>query len=241
MTTEQAPTNRPERRASDALPSHFANEALDRIDHAHPAFADAHIESIDLDAVLPPGHGHDDDEHFAPAATLPDREENKARLEIVRFKGSLNEFAVSKVTRVDISDIKRGDVIAIKTIVGSIYFRILDRIKGVSAGAGEILCECRYDLPNQYSLIHGASIVLPVCTKSHVITNPDGSQRKASRALKMVANTELPEQVKNLLRESFFVEMQIYATPQQEKLRPVDVVRGIKRMALKLKGGSTKP
>lgn len=240
MTTEQASDKHPERRAADAMPAHFPAEALSASLLAHPAFADAQIEAIDMDVALPPGH-HDHDDQFpaeptAKAPTPIDKEQHKARLEIAKFKGSLDDFKVSPVTQVNISNIKRGDVIEIRTIVGSIFFRVIDRIKGLAAGAGEVLCECRYDLQNQWTLVHAASIILPVCTKNHVITNPDGSQRMASRALKMTANIELPDQVRNLLRESFFVEMKIYATPQKERLRPVDVVRGLQRMALKLKG-----
>lgn len=223
----------------------FGGEALSKIEHSHPAFADAQIEMIDMDAALPAGHGHEHDDHFEPAAshdrTAPlDKEQNRARLQFTRFKGTLDGFEISQVTRVDISNIKRGDVIQIKTFVGSIYISVIDRIKGISGEIGEILCECRYDLPNQWTLIHAASIILPMCSKEHVITNPNGRQRKASRALKMTTNTELPDQVKNLLRENFFSEIRIYATPQKERLRPIDVVRGIKRLALKLKAGKAK-
>lgn len=245
MTTDQAPAEHPERRAADAIPRQFGGDALSRIEHSHPAFADAQIEMIDMDAALPPGQRHEHDEHFQPAAasgtTLQvDMEQNRARLQIGKFKGSLDDFEISQVTQVNISNIKRGDVIQIKTFIGSIYFSVIDRIKGVSPGIGEILCECRYDLPNQWALIHAASIILPVCTKDHVITNPDGSQRKASRALKMDTGTELPDQVKNLLRENFFVEIRIHATPRKERLRPVDVVRAIRRTLQKLKAASAK-
>lgn len=246
MTTEQAPTEHPERRASDALPTHFASEALAKIGLTHPAFADAEIETIDMDAALPGGHAHEHDEQFQPAAVASqpaplDKEQNKARLLIAKFKGSLDEFAISQVTRVGIDDIKRGDVVEIKTIVGSVYLSIVDRIKGLAGDIGEVLCECRYDLPNQAIEVHTASIILPVCTKNHVITNPDGSQRKASRALKITTAIELPDQVRNLLRENFFVDIRIFANPQKEKLRPIDVVRGIQRVAAKLKGGTGTP
>lgn len=233
-------TEHPERRATDAMPRQFEGEALKKAAHPHPAFADMQIEAIDMDAVLPPGHVHDEhDEHFQPAAKpeqpAAEMERNRARLQITRFKGTLDDFEISQVTRVSIDDIKRGDVIQVKTIVGSIYFRIIDRIKGLSPGVGEILCECRYDLPDQWSLVHGASIILPVCTKNHVITNPDGSQRKASRTLKMATETELPEQVKNLLRETFFVEIRIHSSPQKERLRAIDILRGVSRLAARLR------
>ncbi|MFA7292803.1 MAG: hypothetical protein WC023_11205 [Rhodocyclaceae bacterium] len=247
MITDESPAEHPERRAADAIPRQFSGDVLNRIEHSHPAFADAQIEMIDMDVALPPGHGHghESDEHFQPAAaagtTLPlDKEQNRARLQLSRFKGTLDEFEILQVTRVDIASIKRGDVIQIKTFAGSIYISVIDRIQGISAGIGEILCECRYDLPNQWTLVHAASIILPVCTKDHLITNPDGSQRKASRALKITTAAELPDQVKSLLRENFFSEIRIYATPQKERLRPVDIVRGIKRLALKLKAGQEK-
>ncbi len=198
-----------------------------------------------MDAALPPGHGHEHDDHFQPeppsgAAATIDKEQNRARLQFTRFKGTLEDFEISQVTQVNISNIKRGDVIQVKTFAGSIYIKVIDRIKGLKAGIGEILCECRYDLPNQWTLIHAASIILPMCTKDHVITNPDGSQRKASRALKIVTSTELPDQVKNLLRENFFSEIRIYATPEKERLRPIDVLRSIKHVLLKLKSAKTK-
>jgi hypothetical protein len=245
MTADQEPTDHPERRAADAIPTGFGSEALNRFDYSHPAFADAQIETIDMDFALPSGLGlgleqDEHDQHFQPSAASStaaplDKEQSQARLQITRFKGSLNEFEISQVTQVNISNIKRGDVIQIKTFIGSIYFIVIDRIKGVSAGTGEILCESRYDLPNHWTLVHAASIILPVCTKDHVITNPDGSQRKASRALKIASSIELPDQVMKLLRENFFVEIRIHATPQKERLRPIDVFRGIKRMVQKFK------
>lgn len=245
MTTDQAPIDYPERRAADAIPMQFGGDALNMIEHSHPAFADAQIETIDMDVALPAGLGQEHDENFQPAAargtTAPlGMEQNRARLQIARFKGSLDEFEVLQVTQVNMTNIKRGDVIQIKTFIGSIYFSVIDRIKGVSAGTGEILCECRYDLPDQWTLVHAASVILPVCTKDHVITNPDGSQRKASRALKIASGTELPDQITKLLRENFFVEIRIHATPRKERLRPIDVVRGIKRVVQKLKAGSAK-
>lgn len=243
MNADQAPTDHPERRATDAIPRQFGGEALNRFGHSHPAFADAQIETIDMNAALPAGSGHD--ETFQPAASSGsaptiDKEQNSARLQFARFKGTLADFEISQVTQVNVSNIKRGDVIQIKTFAGSIYIRVIDRIKGLTAEIGEILCECRYDLPNQWTLVHAASIILPVCTKEHVITNPDGSQRKASRALKMVTDAELPDQVKSLLRENFFSEIRIYATPQKERLRPIDMLRGIQRVVLKLKSARTK-
>lgn len=227
----------PERRATDRVPQQFDGDALGRITQLHPAFADAQIETIDMDAALPPGHEQDESlagsTQSAPQSI--DRELNKARLQLVKFRGSLADFEVTSVTRVAIDDVKRGDVVEIRTIVGSLYLSIIDRIRGLAPDAGEILCQCRYDLPNQWALAHGASIILPVCTKSHLITHPDGTQRMASRALKILANAELPEQVKSLMRENFFVEIRIYANPQKEKLRPIDVIRAVRRTVQKLK------
>ena len=233
-------TDHPERRATDAMPRQFGDDTLGRIASVHPAFADAHIETIDMDAALPPGHVHDDQfrAEIPESAPAPvDREQNKARLLIARFKGSLADLECTTVTQVSISNIRRGDVVEIRTIVGNIYLRIIDRIRGLSDTTGEILCECRYDLPNQWSLAHAASVILPLCSKQHVITNPDGSQRNACRTMKMTANIDLPDQVKALLRENFFVELRIYASPQKERLRPVDVVRAVRRLAQRIRGG----
>ena len=237
MMTTDDPNEDKQRRATDALPQQFTDAALGRFAGLHPAFADAHIETIDMDAALPAGHVHDEPPAASAQAAPPpiDKEQNRARLQIAKFRGSLTDFEVSSVTRVAINDVKRGDVIEIRTIVGNIFLSVVDRIKGLMPDTGEILCQCRYDLQNQWSLTHAASIILPVCTKSHVITNPDGSQRMASRALKITANTELPDQVKSLLRENFFTEIRIYANPQKERLRPIDIVRAVSRTIGKLK------
>lgn len=231
--TAKTSSEHPERRASDAAPGYFTNATLTLAAFPHEAFDGAHVESIDLDATLPPGHDHG--EQFRPTAAAADKEQLKARLQVSRFKGAFDDFDTSLLTRVGISDVRRGDVIAIQTIVGTVYFRVVDRIRGVVGDSGEILCECRYDLPDQWSLVHSASIVLPICTKDHVIVNPDGSRRNASRALKMSTDAELPEQVRSLMRESFFTGITVHATPQKERLRPIDVFRGLQRLLSRLR------
>ena len=219
-----------ERRSTDAMPQKFEAAALKGAAHAHAAFADAEIETIDMDAALPPGHHPELDDHHgpqtvAPAAPAYTPGQNRARLALVKFKQSIDEFAVADVTLVHIGNVKRGDVIEIETIVGSLYFRVVDRIKGLSKGVGELLCECRYDLQDQWEVTHPASITVPLCSKAHLIVNPDGTQRPASRALKMRTEAELPEAITKLLRESFFVSIKIHATPVPDKLRVIDALR----------------
>jgi hypothetical protein len=242
MTHTPPNDNHPERRVTDALPQHFEGDALARLAKAHPAFDEAQIESIDMDAVLPVGHEPDDEVSPSSAPAAPaalDSEQSKARQLFARFRVALADFDMTTVTRVDADMVKRGDVIEIRTFAGSVYLVIVDRILGIAAGAGEILCECRYDLQNQRLPVHAASVILPVCTKNHVITTADGTQRKASRALKMTAAIALPDEVTKLLRENFFNEIRLYANPQPERLRPVDVVRGIRRFALRLKAATS--
>jgi hypothetical protein len=233
MSADSSTLTSPERRLADALPVRFDGAAL-KASHA-TTMADADVETIDMDALLPPGeHDHT---HHAPATQVEmTPEQKRGRLQIVKFKQTLDEFALSSVSQVTIANIKRGDVIQIKTIVGSIYIRVIDRIRGNTADIGEILGEFLYDLQDQWGLTHMASLVLPVCTKSHVIVNPDGTRRNASRALKMTTEAVLPEQVGNLLRESFFSEIHIHATPVPDKLRVIDVGRWLLRMLRKVKG-----
>lgn len=240
LTETTSDTSSTDRRAADAMPLKFEGAALKKVAPMHAAFADADVEMIDMDAALPPGHAHEhaDDFHAAApvaSATTMSAEQKKARLDLVKFKHSYDGFEASSVTQVTINNIKRGDIIEIKTIVGGMYIRIVDRIKGDTKGVGEILCECRYDLQDQWALLHAASITLPLCSKTHVIQNPDGSTRLASRALKMTADIALPEQVSNLLRENFFVEINIHANPEGEKLRMIDVWRWLVRVGHKIK------
>lgn len=235
MTVESPSMPLPERRVADALPVRFDGAALKGVP-VHD-LGDAHVETIDMDALLPPGeHGHAHHEHAAPSHVELTPEQKRGRLQIVKFKQTLDGFAVSSVTLIGVSNIRRGDVIQIKTIVGNIYIRVLDRIRGNTPEAGEILGEFLYDLQDQWGLTHPATLVLPVCSKSHVIVNPDGSRRSASRALKMTTEAVLPEQVTALLRESFFTELLIHATPVPEKLRLIDIGRWLLRMARKVKG-----
>jgi len=225
-----------ERRASDAMPLKFGNAALKSVFPAQFNIDEADIETIDLDAVLAPG----EDESRAPGARLdlPPRfsaEQNRSRLQIIKYRQGFKSFEKSRRTAVNMREIKRGDVIEIKTIVGSIFIGVLDRIRGERPDIGEILCECRYDLPDQWHHVHAASIILPVFTKNHALVNPDGTQRQASRALKMTTDHELPEQIRNLLRETFFTDITVFSNPKPEKIRFVDVWRWLKRCALKIK------
>jgi len=203
------------------------------------ALADAEVETIDLDGVLPRGDADDGPAHASttgPASPPPTAEQRKIRLQLVTFKHSLDDFeAANPLLRVGISDIKRGDVIAIETIVGHLYLHIIDRITGVRKDTGEILCECHYDLHEQHIPRHTASIQLPICSKNFVIGNPDGSTRLASRKLKISTDTELPLHVCNLLDERFFGSIAIYASPQPDKPRLIDLARWVIRMALRLK------
>ncbi|WP_265945501.1 hypothetical protein [Dechloromonas sp. A34] len=203
------------------------------------ALADGEVETIDMDGALPGGHVDDTHAHAAasgPASPPLTAEQRKIRLQVVTFKHSLEGFEVTDpLSRVGISDIKRGDVIAIETIVGQLYLQIIDRIKGVRKDTGEILCECHYDLHEQNIPKHAASIQLPICSKNFIITNPDGSTRLASRKLKMSTDAELPLHVSNLLDERFFGSLAIHASPQPDKLRPIDLARWFIRMALRFK------
>jgi len=232
MSDDKTDAHHPERRAADAMPRHFAEHALKGAFSAHP---DVEVETIDMD-VLPPGHHDHHHEDVPPPASTLSAEQKKGQLQIVKFKQTLDGFQVSQVSQVNIDNIKRGDVIQIKTIVGSMYIRIADRLRGMVPGVGEILGECRYDLQDQWTLVHAASITLPVCTKDHVIVQADGSKRYASRSLKMNADAELPESLTNLLRESFFTEILLHANPAPEKLRLIDVGRWLLRMGSKIKG-----
>ena len=217
----------------------FKEAELKSIALPKTSFAEGEVETIDMDAQLPRGSDDDFQKNTSPAGpakTALTQEQKALRLQLVKFKQSFEEFAVTKhLSRVNIAEIKRGDVVAIKTIVGSIYLRVLDRIKGERAGAGEILCECHYDLSDQFCPAHTASIQLPICANNHTITAPDGSKRQASRALKIQTETVLPPHVSQLLHERFFVEIAIHSSPQAEKLRLLDLGRWIVRMAFKLK------
>lgn len=225
------------RRATDAAHLKFEQAALKSIEPGKTAFAAAEVETINMDSVLPFGSEVDFHRPQPAAATAAlTTEQKKTRLAMVKFKQSFDNFAVTgHLSQVNIATIKRGDAIEIKTIVGSIYLRVLDRIKFDRSGSGEILCECRYDLGDQCELIHAASIQLPICTHRHVIANADGSKRAASRTLKMTTEEALPPHVSKLLHENFFTEIAIYANPQGEKLRLLDVGRWLARIALKIK------
>ncbi|HRE18495.1 MAG TPA: hypothetical protein PLW86_15740 [Rhodocyclaceae bacterium] len=235
MSQDQTEHQHPERRATDVMQPHFAGQALKGVHPAHAALAEAEVETIDMDAVLPPGHVHHHDDRPPPVSALS-AEQKKGQLQLVKFKQIFDEFEARQVSQVTIDTIKRGDVIQIKTIVGSVYIRVVDRLRGNAPGAGEILGECRYDLQDQWALSHGASITVPFCTKDHRIEQADGTTRYASRALKMTQEEKLPEQVSNLLRESFFTEIHIHANPEREKLRLIDVGRWMLRMGRKVKG-----
>lgn len=234
MTVEPTSEKTPERRAADAMLLKFEHSALKAMLPAGTEISD--IETIDMDSVLPPGN---DDFRIIPSThahpTL-NPEQNRERIRIVKFKQGFENYEINtKLSQVNILTVKRGDVVEIKTIVGSIFLRILDRIKGEHPGIGEILCECRYDLMDQWALVHAASITLPVCTKHHVIENADGSRRFASRALKMKTEEDLPENIKSLLSEKFFTEIVLYSNPAPEKFRFVDVMRWLMRVARKIK------
>lgn len=244
--TSDAPNQIPEstvrRRATDATALKFKDSDIASMTRHQAALADGEVETIDIGGVLP--RGNTDDAHAHAPVTAPTSapltaEQRKIRLQFVSFKHSLDDFAATEsLQRVGIADIKRGDVIAIETIVGRLYLHIADRIKGVRRDTGEILCECHYDLHEQHIPRHAASIQLPICSKNFVITNPDGSTRLASRKLKMSTDTVLPDHVSNLLDERFFGSLAIYATPQRDKPRLIDLARWIIRMALRLKAMS---
>ena len=228
------------RRASDTDALKFKEAELKSFALFQKAIAEGDVETINLDEVLLPGGSEDD---FPQTASSPGSsaveltpEQKTARLQLALFKKSIESFTlVRHLTQVTMAEIKRGDVVAIETIVGRVYLRVIDRIKAVMVGAGEILCECHYDLGDQCSLIHAASIQLPVCTRAHVVTGPEGSQRFASRQLKMSTDITLPSQVSMILHERSFVEISIYLNPQPEKIRLVDFGRWVVRMGLRLK------
>ncbi|MBS1197067.1 MAG: hypothetical protein H6R18_852 [Proteobacteria bacterium] len=214
----------------------FDHSALKALLPSGADISESDIETIDMDSILPPGH--DEYQPRSSARTHPtlSLEQNRERIRIVKFKQSFENYELTtRLTQVNYSSIKRGDIIEIKTIVGSMFFRILDRIRGEKAGIGEILCECHYDLMDQWSLVHAASITLPVCTKQHVIENADGSKRFACRSLKMQTEEELPENIRTLLSEKFFTEIVHYINPVPEKLRFIDVARWMMRVARKIK------
>lgn len=235
----QIPDSNEGRRATDATALKFKESEIALARH-RAALADGEVETIDMDGVLPGGHADDAHAHASasrPASPPLTAEQKKIRLQLVTFKHSLDGFEVTEpLSRVGISDIKRGDVIAIETIVGPFYLQIIDRIKGVRKDTGEILCECHYDLHEQHIPKHAASIQLPICSKNFLISNPDGSTRLASRKLKMSTDAELPSHVSSLLDERFFGSIQIHANPQPDKPRLIDLGRWIIRMALWFKG-----
>ncbi|MFZ2267702.1 MAG: hypothetical protein WAV95_09000 [Azonexus sp.] len=203
------------------------------------ALANADIETIDMNENLPRGNLDEVQAHAsasAPVAPPLTAEQRKIRLQLVTFKNSLDAFGEAQsLPGIGISDIKRGDVIAIETIVGRVYLHVVDRIKGVQRESGEILCECHYDLQGQYIPKHAASIQLPICSKNFVIINPDGSTRLASRKLKMSTDAVLPVHVVNLLDERFFGSIAVHASEHPDKLRLIDLARWVIRMGLKLK------
>lgn len=235
----QIPDSNVHRRATDATALKFKESDIASMARHQAALADGEVETIDMDGILPGGHPGDGHAHASasrPASPPLTAEQRKIRLQLVTFKHSLDAFEISNpLPRVAISDIKRGDVITIETIVGQLYLLIVDRIKGVRKDTGEILCECHYDLHEQHIPKHAASIQLPICSKDFVIGNPDGSTRLASRKLKMRTDAELPLHVSSLLDERFFGSLTIHASPQPDKLRPIDLARWIIRMALWVK------
>lgn len=227
------------RRAEDATALRFGEAEIKSVAPAHPSFVEGVIETIDMDEVLPHGSEHDFHEEAPLAARARSPltpEQKKQRLQLGMFRQTFEDFAVvGGLTRIGIADIKRGDVVEIRTIVGKIYLRIVDRIRGEREDIGQILCECHYDLSDKGCLSHAASIQLPFCANSFVITNPDGSKRQACRKLKLTTDSELPPHIANLLSERFFLEMTIYVNPKSERLRPVDVLRWVARTGLKMK------
>lgn len=235
----QIPDSNVRRRAADAAALKFKESEITSMTRHRAAFADNEVETIDIDGVLPRGNTDDAAAHASatdPTSPPSTAEQRKIRLQLVTFKHSLDDYEASNpLLRVGISAIKRGDVIAIETIVGHLYLHIIDRIKGVQKDTGEILCECHYDLHEQYIPKHAASVQLPICSKDFVINNPDGSTRLASRKLKMRTDAELPLHVGNLLDERFFGSITIYVNPQPDKLRLIDFARWIIRMALSFK------
>ena len=238
-TDESSAESALRRRAEDATALRFGKAEINSLVPVHPSFAEAEIETIDMDVVLPHGGGHDFHEETPLAAVAKSPltpEQKKQRLQLGVFKQTFEDFGVvGKVSRIGIADIKRGDIVEIRTIVGKIYLRIVDRIRGEREGIGQVLCECHYDLSDKGCVSHAASIQLPFCANSFVITHPDGSKRQACRKLKMSTATELPPHVANLLSERFFLDMTIYVNPKPERLRPVDLFRWVARAGLKMK------
>jgi hypothetical protein len=227
------------RRANDAAALKFKESDIASMVRNSAHLADGVIETIDMDGALPGGNG--DDGHAQAAASGPasqplSAEQKKIRLQLLTFKHTFDCFEVTQpLLRVGIADIKRGDVIAIETIVGRVFLQIGDRIQGIAKDTGEILCECHYDLPGQYVAKHAASIQLPICSKNCVISNPDGSTRLASRKLNMTTDAPLPPHVGNLLDERFLSSLASHVSPQADKLRPIDLARWDIRLGLKLK------
>jgi len=238
-TTTDVPQITTGRRAADTTALKFREAELKSAAQFKKAFEEGEIEIINFDLVTPGGDVDDLQQPAppsAPSSSALTREQIKARLHLAQFKQSFESFGlVSNLLLVTMADIKRGDVIAIKTIVGTIYLNVLDRIKGMVAGTGEALCECHYDLGDQCDLVHAASVQLPICTRTFTITNPDGVKRCANRQLKLVTDVTLPAHVAEILHERFFVGISIYANPQREKRRLVDLGRWLVRSFLRLK------
>lgn len=244
QTVSPAAETNLERRSADSMVLRFGESALKAFMPAHATFSDEDlVETIDMDSMLPPGLGNEDFHSASAKASTPapGPDQSRIRLQIVKFKQTFDNYECHKTTIVTIDHIKRGDIVEIKSIVGSIFIRILDRIRGERAGTGEILCECRYDLPDKWTLVHTATILLPVCAKNHVILQPDGTRRFASRMVKMKTDAELPDHVRSVLHESFFTEIIVHATPEPEKARMVDVARWFIRHFLKVKTALLKP
>lgn len=244
MTADVIPSDIPQaasRRATDSMPLKFKGALLKTSTFPENLSADHEFEIINIDAVLP--HGSEHEFKSGAASTESPRtsltpEQRAHQLQLLAFKKYFAEFAFTEgLSRIDIDDLKRGDVVVIKTIVGAVYFRIVDRIKGLRSRAGQILCECYYELGDPANITHTASIELPICTNRHVIQGADGSKRLASRKLKMTTQAELPAKLDTLLDERFFVAIGIYSNPQPEKLRAVDGARWLARMAIQMGQG----
>lgn len=231
------------RRAADAMPLRFKQEDTAASPEGHDA---AEVETIDLDVAPPPGGAsHDDvgDERTVVALTP---EQRLHRTQLAKFMKTFSEYAVrAPLTRIDIEDVKRGDVVSIKTIVGTVYLEIVDRLKARRGSAGQILCRCRYDLGDQCTLVHMASVELPLCSHKQLIASADGTMRPASRKLRFASQVEVPAHVLKLLDERFITELAVHSNPTRERFRPIDawravapvvlgVLRGIRWLALKL-------
>ena len=227
------------RRVTDTAVLPFAEAKIKSVVPFAHAFEDGEIEVINLDVAAPGGNADDFEQKDSPPSQTPStltREQIKARVLLSQFKQSFESFDQGDhLMQVTMTEVKRGDVIAIKTIVGVVYLSIRDRIKGLVAGTGEILCECHYDLGDRCDLVHAASIQLPICTRTFTILTPDGNKRNASRQLKMRTDAELPAHVMDILHERFFVEISIYANPKPEKPRLVDFGRWLLRIFHRMK------